>query len=176
MAIKPQKYWRDILVPILHRTQPPIIPQAIVQHQHQVLLVKRDNPMLWELPGGSMLPGETPEETVVREVQEETGIQVEIDTLLGWYNRTGFRAHLAPVYLCHPIGGNLTSNCEDVIQSRYFPLHALPRSQFPWYRPILVTDLLSREPRPLKRTQHLGLGIVLRCVLLDVASRLGWLS
>ena len=53
MTMKLQKYWRDILVPILHREQPPMIPQAIVQQQQQVLLVKRDNPMLWELPGGN---------------------------------------------------------------------------------------------------------------------------
>jgi 8-oxo-dGTP pyrophosphatase MutT (NUDIX family) len=35
-----------------------------------------------------MIPGETPEATAVREVQEETGVQVEIIELLGWYERT----------------------------------------------------------------------------------------
>lgn len=153
-----------------------MIPQAIVLDQQQVLLVKRDNPMLWELPGGSMWPCETHQETILREVLEETGIHVEIDVLLGWYNRTGFRPHVAPIYICHPTGGSLSTNSEDVILTRYFPLHSLPQSQFPWYNPILTTDLLSQEPRPLKRTQHLGIGIVLRCILLDIMARLGWIS
>ncbi len=101
------KYWRDLLWPALRREAPPLVPQAIVLHQQHVLLVKRDIPALWELPGGGMQDDETPEETVVREVQEETGLQVRIETLLGWYKRTGFRAHLSPVFLCGPTGGRL---------------------------------------------------------------------
>src|SRR5712691_7834971 len=93
------KYWHDLLMPVLRQDRPPTVPQAIVIQDQQVLLVKRDNPRFWELPGGGMVPGETPEATVVREVQEETGVQVEIIELLGWYERTGFRAHLSPVYV-----------------------------------------------------------------------------
>jgi 8-oxo-dGTP pyrophosphatase MutT (NUDIX family) len=173
MGIKAWKYWHDIVLPTLTRERPPTIPQAVVMHEHMVLLVLRDNPLLWELPGGNMLPGETPEETVVREVYEETGLQITISTLLGWYTRTGCRAHHAPVYICHPRGGILKAQGEDVVQARYFSLHALPRCQFPWYRPILQHDLHSTEPRPLQRTQHLGIGMVLHCLLLDLASRAG---
>lgn len=37
----------------------------------------------WTLPGGGMEPGEHPEQTVVREVKEETGFDVRVDALLG---------------------------------------------------------------------------------------------
>lgn len=37
----------------------------------------------WTLPGGGMEPGETVEETVLREVREETGFDVAIDGILG---------------------------------------------------------------------------------------------
>jgi 8-oxo-dGTP diphosphatase len=43
------------------------------------LLIRRNNPPhigLWSPPGGKMNPGETPEETVMREVYEETGLTV----------------------------------------------------------------------------------------------------
>jgi NUDIX domain-containing protein len=90
MPIKLQKYWSDIVGPILRRENPPTVPQAVILYDQQVLLVKRDNPSLWELPGGEILPGETPEEAIHREVYEETGINVEIIELLGWYKRTGF--------------------------------------------------------------------------------------
>ena len=176
MGFDLQKYWSDIVAPVLRREQSPTIPQAVVLQEQHVLLVKRDNPMLWELPGGGMLTGETPEDAIVREVYEETGIRVKIVSLLGWYARTGFRAHHSPVYICHPIGGDAILHSEDVIQVRYFPLHALPRGQFPWYRPILQCDLLSSETRPLRRTQHLGIGTVLQCILLDLACRLRLLS
>jgi ADP-ribose pyrophosphatase YjhB (NUDIX family) len=176
MPIKLQKYWSDIVGPILRRENPPTVPQAVILYDQQVLLVKRDNPSLWELPGGEILPGETPEEAIHREVYEETGINVEIIELLGWYKRTGFRAHCSPVYLCRPIRGSLRSQSDDVVRVRYFSLHDLPRGMFPWYRSILKNDVLRPAPRPLQCTQHLGLWIVLECLALDFGSRLGLLD
>jgi len=44
-----------------------------------------------------MLPGETPEETVVREIYEETGLQITISTLLGMWCR-----HVTFLYTLYP--------------------------------------------------------------------------
>lgn len=176
MRFQLHKYWRDLLVPVLRQDRPPTIPQAIVLQDQQVLLVQRDTPRFWELPGGGMAPGETPEETVVREVREETGVHVEIVELLGWYERTGFRAHRSPVYVCRPHSGFPQPQDDDTVQVRYFPLHMLPRGLCPWYRVILQRDLLSPPPWPLHYIQHLGLRTVLHCIGLDLASRLGLLS
>lgn len=123
-----------------------------------------------------MIPGETPEATVVREVHEETGVQVEIVELLGWYERTGFRAHLSPVYVCRPQSGSPQAQDTDTVQVRYFPLHRLPRGLCPWYQSILQRDLPSPHPRPLRQTQHLGLRTVVHCIGLDLVGRLGLLS
>lgn len=173
MSFVPSEYWDNIIRPIVCREAPPTIPQAVVVHDEQVLLVKRTNPSLWELPGGGMEPGETPTQTVVREVREETGLQVECVELLGRYARQGFRAHLALVYLCQPVGGNLHPQRREATQVRYFPLDALPRGLFPWYRPIIQHDLLSMAPRPLQRIQHLGWWTLLYCLILDFTSRCG---
>src|SRR5919204_3295552 len=175
MRFQIHKYWHDLLMPVLRQDRPPTVPQAIVLQGQQVLLVKRDNPRFWELPGGGMAPGESAEETVVREVQEETGVRVEIVELLGWYERTGFRAHRAPVYVCRPYNSQPPPQDDDTVQVQYFPLHALPRGLCPWYRVILERDLFSPQPRPVQRTQHLGLRMVLYCLGLDLASRLGLL-
>src|SRR5881628_23101 len=173
MRFQFHKYWHDLLMPVLRQGRPPTVPQAIVLQDQQVLLVKRDNPRFWELPGGGMVPGETPEATVVREVQEETGVQVEIIELLGWYERTGFRAHLSPTYICKSLSENLMSGSDDVIDVRYFPLKDLPQNIFPWFRSVLYTDVASARSGPLKRTQHLGIGVLLRCIGLDLGGRLG---
>ena len=176
MAIRLRKYWSDILRPIICREQPPTIPQAVVLQEQQVLLVKRDNPALWELPGGGMLPGESADVAIVREVAEETGITVEVVELLGWYERTGFRAHCAPVYVCRPTGGALRPHAEEATTVRYFSMQHLPRGLFPWYRPILQQDIPSTTLRPLRRTQHIGVQTLFHCLALDLGGRLGLLD
>lgn len=176
MPLQLHKYWHDLLIPVLRHDRAPTVPQAIVLRGQQVLLVQRDNPRFWELPGGGIAPGETAAETVIREVQEETGVRVEIVELLGWYARTGFRAHRSPVYVCRPYSGQVQPQDDDTLQVQYFPLHALPHGLCPWYRVILQRDLLSAQPRLLQHTKHLGLRTVLHCLGLDFASRLGLLS
>jgi ADP-ribose pyrophosphatase YjhB (NUDIX family) len=173
MALRFLKYWTDLIKPALLGKTIPIIPQAVVLRHEEILLVKRDNPQLWELPGGGVLSGETIEDAVRREVQEEAGIAIEIVEFLGWYERTGFRAHRSPTYVCRSISGNLVSTAEDVIDVRYFPLKDLPKNIFPWFRPLLSNDVNSARSSPLKRTQHLGCSVVLRCIGLDVGGRLG---
>ncbi len=59
---------------------------AIVQHEGALLLVKRDREPargLWSLPGGRVQPGESLNEAVVREIREETGLEVSVDGLCG---------------------------------------------------------------------------------------------
>ena len=176
MPVNFAKYWQDILLPILRHDPPPIIPQAVVRQGHYVLLVKRDHPALWELPGGGMRPGESPADTVVREVYEETGTTVEIQEFLGWYERTGFRAHRSPVYVCRPTGGRLRPQLNEASTVRYFPLSDLPRGMFPWYRSILQRDLDSTAPRPLQHTQHVGWRTLGHCLWLDFANRWGFFA
>ena len=54
--------------------------------REKVLLTKRADNGLWCLPGGGMDPGESVEETIIREVQEETGLIVRVLRLIGVYS------------------------------------------------------------------------------------------
>ncbi|MFV0407247.1 MAG: NUDIX domain-containing protein [Propioniciclava sp.] len=59
---------------------------AVVSNEDaQILLAHWNDPRVvaWSLPGGGLEPGEHPAETVVREVEEETGYEVTVDALLG---------------------------------------------------------------------------------------------
>ena len=59
---------------------------AIVADNHgRIALVKRKDNELWALPGGGMELGESIEQGAVREVKEETGLDVEVVGLVGVY-------------------------------------------------------------------------------------------
>ncbi|MGD8403455.1 MAG: NUDIX domain-containing protein [Anaerolineales bacterium] len=60
---------------------------VIFDESHEkVLLTKRADNGLWCLPGGGVDPGESVEETVTREVREETGLTVRVLRLIGVYS------------------------------------------------------------------------------------------
>lgn len=54
--------------------------------REKVLLTKRADNGLWCLPSGGVDPGERVEETILREVWEETGLQVRVRRLIGVYS------------------------------------------------------------------------------------------
>jgi ADP-ribose pyrophosphatase YjhB (NUDIX family) len=52
----------------------------------RVLLMQRDDNGQWCLPSGGMDPGESVSETIIREVREETGLEVRVLGLVGVYS------------------------------------------------------------------------------------------
>ncbi|MEW2441356.1 NUDIX hydrolase [Micromonospora marina] len=57
----------------------------VQDEQGRVLLIQRTDNGLWALPGGAQDFGESIAETAVREVYEETGIEVEVTGVIGIY-------------------------------------------------------------------------------------------
>lgn len=78
----------------------------------------------WTLPKGTPKPGETREETALREVAEETGLQVRIsgplDSIEYWFVQSGQRIHKTVHYfLMEPIGGDLAAHDHEFEQVRW---------------------------------------------------------
>ena len=61
---------------------------AIIEDE-KVLLTKREDFEVWCLPGGGVEDGETLAEGAIREAKEETGLDVELTSLVGVYSRLG---------------------------------------------------------------------------------------
>jgi 8-oxo-dGTP diphosphatase len=60
-------------------TSPILAASAAVFRDGRVLIARRVNPpQLWSLPGGKVEPGESLEQAAIREVREETGVEIEI--------------------------------------------------------------------------------------------------
>ncbi|MGY6499621.1 MAG: NUDIX hydrolase [Acidimicrobiales bacterium] len=110
-------------------TRPPAVELcvgAVAVVDDAVLLVRRGRGPAageWSVPGGRVEPGETVAEAVVREVGEETGLDVICGDLLGWVERIDDDHHfvildftatcLDPV---EPVAG------DDAAEARWVPL------------------------------------------------------
>ena len=72
------------------RPRPQLCVGAVVVQDDRLLMVRRGRGPAageWSVPGGRVEAGETLAEAVVREVEEETGVEVVCDQLLGWVER-----------------------------------------------------------------------------------------
>ena len=81
---------------------------VVLNQKGQILLVQRNDSKAWSLPGGIVENGESPDQAVVREVKEETGLDVDIVRLTGIYIRYLWKKNLLFVYKCQVKGGVLT--------------------------------------------------------------------
>lgn len=85
---------------------------ALIDADGRILLAQRPEGKslagLWEFPGGKVEAGETPEETLIRELQEELGIETEVPCLapLTFGSHTYETFHLLmPLYVCRRYEG-----------------------------------------------------------------------
>ncbi len=90
---------------------------------------RRDRDILtWTLPKGTPNPGETREQTALREVGEETGLEVRItdvlDSIEYWFVQRGTRIHKTVHYfLMEPVGGDLSRHDHEFDQVRWATFH-----------------------------------------------------
>ncbi|MCG8589814.1 MAG: NUDIX domain-containing protein, partial [Proteobacteria bacterium] len=146
--------WWGLVSPRLPASEPLVVLQAVVCDGDRVLLSVRSDLRGWELPGGTLEAGESDEEALVREVFEETGLRVQVESRVGDYVRTGFRPHTARIFRCRVASGALAPSHETPVV-RWFERDRLPATLLPWYRGPL-TDAFAAEA-PVERHERLGL-------------------
>ena len=93
----------------------------------EVLLCGRNSPPIWALPKGTPEPGETREQVALREVSEETGLEVQAETFIDsidyWFVRPpdGVRCHKTVFYyLMSATGGDISQHDQEFDYVRWF--------------------------------------------------------
>jgi ADP-ribose pyrophosphatase YjhB (NUDIX family) len=108
-----------------------VVPQA----DGRILLHRRRDNRLWTIPGGAMEIGESIAECVVREVREETGLEVEPQRIVGVYSDP-HHVHAFPdgmvrqqftiCFACRLLGGSLAVSDES-LELGFFALGEIDR-------------------------------------------------
>ncbi len=83
----------------------------VLNEKQQVLLVLRNDIPFRNLPWGQLEDKESPRDAVIREVKEETGLQVKIDRLVGVYAKND-KNDVVFLFTCSVISWELTLNAE----------------------------------------------------------------
>jgi len=100
-----------------------------------ILLVKRATVPFkgyWALPGGRVDVGETVEQTVVREVKEETGLKVRIVRKIGDYHERGVQdgieyEYYPACFLVKPVGGEIKKQEKEIEEIKIANLKEIPK-------------------------------------------------
>ena len=121
----------------------------------EVLLVKRDEE-LWALPGGYADIGLGPIQNAEKEVREETGLEVKVESLIGVYDSnisefpTVGRQTYALVFYASLLGGNIRADPVETQGVSFFNLNSLPNM------PLVTRSQIERgfqifqgEPLPI---------------------------
>jgi ADP-ribose pyrophosphatase YjhB (NUDIX family) len=114
-------YFNDPHAPKANRIVP--AASAIVRNNEgKILLERRSDNALWGLPGGAMEIGESIGETIVREVREETGLEVVPNCIVGIYSNPKhviaysdgeIRQQFSICFACTVIGGEIQVSKES---------------------------------------------------------------
>ena len=133
----------------------PSVTALVFDEQRRVLLVRpshRDR--VWVAPGGAVDPDEQPQDAVVREVWEETGLLVEPTELRGvfggpeyrvWYANGDEVGYMMAVYECRATGGILKTDGDEIVEARYFAADELGSITLSRWARVIVPEMTVKS-------------------------------
>lgn len=137
----------------------PSVVAIVVDDRDRILMIHKTDNNKWALPGGGHEIGESISDTVIREVKEETGYDVEVITLTGTYTNPNHvmayddgevRQQFSLAFRARLIGGEPTTSSESdhvewvsIEELRALDLHPSMRQR--------IADALSGADRPVVR-------------------------
>jgi ADP-ribose pyrophosphatase YjhB (NUDIX family) len=113
----------------------------------KIVLVKRKDVPIWVLPGGGVDPGEDFDDAILREVREETGLNVSIEEVACIYLPTNRLTRYTKLFSCLAEEESLRSCPNETAAIGFFSLDELPATFF-FIHQRWLNDALSTSERP----------------------------
>jgi len=129
---------------------PALAVDAIVVKNEEILLIKRANKPFrgkWALVGGFVECGETTENTVKREVKEETGLNVEVKELLGIYSTPDRDPRGHVISICYIVGSDdkEIEISNEVKEAKFFSLDEIKNMSLAFDHEKIIRDYEVRK-------------------------------
>ncbi len=129
------------------------ITAVVLDPDDRVLLVRRADDGRWTLIAGVLEPGEEPAVAILREIQEETGVEAVVERLVSFetmppasYPNGDQVQFLDLCFRCRPVSGEAHVNDDESLEVGWFPLDAMP--EIPEREQRCLTNALSPDPLP----------------------------
>lgn len=115
------------------------VATVVLNDKKQVLLLRHTYwpKGSWGLPSGYANSGEELEATVRRELQEETDLKVDVESLIKI--KSGYRLRVEVYYLARLIGGKLKLDPREVIEVKFFSINDLPDGILESHREVILS-------------------------------------
>ena len=120
---------------------------VVVRADNRILMIQRADDARWVPPGGILELNESPEAGVVREVLEETGIEVKPERLIGVYKNMKLGV-VSLAFRCHPVAGEPRTS-DEATAVKWLNLEEATAAA-PEARAVRVTDAF-RDDGPFVR-------------------------
>ncbi len=137
-----------------------IVPSAsavVTNDEGKILLHRRSDNDLWALPGGAMDIGESIGETVVREVKEETGLDVKPEYIIGVYTNPKHviafsdgevRQQFSICFYCTIVGGEIRAS-EESYEVAFFSPQEIKHLNMHSSIRLRIEHYLEHRPQPV---------------------------
>ncbi|WCM28284.1 NUDIX hydrolase [Sphingomonas sp. QA11] len=110
----------------------PVSIKGVVARGENVLLM-RNSREEWELPGGRIEIGESPEVCLRREIQEEAGFDVSVKEFLlaDLFEVIPQKYVFIVAYQCHPVSEDIVKISVEHVDHKWFAMDGLPENDLP---------------------------------------------
>jgi ADP-ribose pyrophosphatase YjhB (NUDIX family) len=128
--------------------QVPAVSVVVRDETERILLVQDATSRVWLIPGGAIEPTETPAEAAVREIQEETGLRIELLRVLGVFGGPEFvvsypngdrTSYVSVGFEARVVSGELVPDGEEIVEAAYFTRDQLEIMD----RPLWMAEVLD---------------------------------
>lgn len=126
----------------------------IIYPENKILLVKRSTPPFigyWALPGGRAESGEKTEDTILREVKEETGLTGKLLCKVGDYHEKGIQEgyeydYYPTCFLVKPMSGEIKRQESEISEIRLFKIEEVP-NDLAFEHKQMIKDYIVQEAK-----------------------------